>query len=541
MSARQDAARRAAQHARGARRRALFAALVLLIAAALIGLAWRVLAPSGWSLWEVLLLLCLLANAPWIALAAATGLVGLVVRLRDGRAAVEPVTPITLRTAIAVCVRDEPMEAVLQPIAPLLDGLAPCGDRFVLAILSDTTDPARAAAEEAAVTAFAAARAPGAVLYRRRAENTGYKAGNVMDFLDHHAAGLDLLVLLDADSKMTPAAVLRLVRVMQAEPGLAILQSPIAGRAAAAPFGRLFNAGHRAGGQIWSLGQAWWQGDEGPFWGHNAALRIAPFRQHCRLAPLPDGSHILSHDHVEAARLHRAGWGVRVLPDTREEAGGSFESPPPNLLAFLARDRRWAAGNFQYRHLLRDRSLSRIGRFQMMQAILHYILSPLWFAMLPLAVLNAAFSAEGTPRGALIGLLLLGYAALHLPRLAGHLAALLNVRPCARGAYFRLALRESIFLLFFEPIMAFNSAMIVLGRVLGRSGGGWPAQLRAERNVPWAEAAAFLWPHTMAGLMLLGLLLAKASTTALILATPALTGLVLAIPFCVVTAAPDKN
>jgi membrane glycosyltransferase len=63
-------------------------------------------------------------------------------------------------------------------------------------------------------------------------------------------------------------------------------------------------------------------GPAGPFWGHNALIRIAPFREHCRLPTLPDGSAILSHDHVEAARLHAAGWAVRVVP----EDGGSSTS-----------------------------------------------------------------------------------------------------------------------------------------------------------------------------------------------------------------------
>ncbi|MCR0981863.1 glucans biosynthesis glucosyltransferase MdoH [Roseomonas populi] len=536
MSARQEAVRRAARR----RRRAAFAGLAIGIATLLLALGIGVLAPGGWSVWEVLLLVCLIGNLPWIALAAATGTVGLIVRLRGG-AAPEPDGPVTLRTAIAVCVRDEAMGEVLPPLARLMDGLAPWGDRFALVLLSDTTDPARAAAEEAAVAAFSAGRPGGRVLYRRRAKNTGYKAGNVMDFLDHHAEGFDLMVLLDADSEMSPDSVLRLVRAMEAEPRLGLLQSPIAGRPAAAPFGRLFNAGHRAGGQTWTLGQGWWQGDEGPFWGHNAAIRIAPFRQHCRLGPLPDGSHILSHDHVEAARLHAAGWGVRVLPDMRDGAGGSLESAPPHLLAFLVRDRRWAAGNLQYRHLLRDRSLSRVGRFQMLQAILHYLLAPLWFAMLPLAALNAAFDAEGTPRGALVALLLLGYAALHTPRLAGHVAALLRTPPGGRLAYLRLAVSESLFLLLFDPIIAFHNTVVVLSHALGLSQAGWPSQSREERRIPWAEAAAFLWPHTLAGLVILGLLLASGSVFAVLAGLPAVAGLVLAIPFCVLTAAPDAG
>lgn len=538
MSVRQDAARRAA----GRRRRIAFAGLVALATIGLVALGVHVLAGGGWTAVEGLLLLCFLLNAPWLGLSAATGLLGLVMRLRPPPPEPAPRSRALPRTLLAVCVRDEAMEAVLPPLARLLEGLrrAGHGERFAMGVLSDTADPALAAAEEAAVRALAATLPPDALRYRRRSENTGYKAGNVMDFLDHHAAGFELMILLDADSEMTPEAVLRLVRAMAASPRLAILQSPIIGRDAAAPFGRLFGAAHRVGGQTWTLGQAWWQGDEGPFWGHNAAIRIAPFRAHCRLDLLPDGSHILSHDHVEAARLHAAGWGVRVLTDPEAEEG-SFEAHPPNLLAFLSRDRRWAAGNMQYRHLLRDPSLGAIGRFQMLQAILHYLLSPLWFAMLPLAALNAATDGEGTPRGALLALLLLGYLALHLPRLAGHAALLLRGAPEGQAGHLRSALLSSLFILLFEPITAFHNALIILSHALGLHGRGWPAQQREERRLGWGEAASRLWPHTLAGLAVLALLAASGSGFVLALGLPAVAGLVLAIPFCVLTSVPDHG
>ena len=65
-------------------------------------------------------------------------------------------------------------------------------------------------------------------------------------------------------------------------------------------------------------------------------IRIAPFREHCRLEPLPGGRPIHSHDQVEAVRLHAAGWEVRCLPDE----AGSLEGNPPALPEFLARDER---------------------------------------------------------------------------------------------------------------------------------------------------------------------------------------------------------
>jgi membrane glycosyltransferase len=298
------------------------------------------------------------------------------------------------------------MEAVLPPLERLLRELRASnegGDRFRLAILSDTPDGPSATQEEEAVERLARRFPDGAVRYRRRLRNDGYKAGNLMDFLDRDAEGDDFLLVLDADSTMSAAAVRRLVRLMQADPGMAILQPTVGGHRAETLFARHFGFGHRHGTRIWATGQAWWQGPDGAYWGHNALIRIAPFRAHARLPVLPGGELILSHDYVEAALLHEAGWAVRVLP----EDAGSFERHPPDLLAHLDRDRRWAAGNLQYRHLLRRQDLSRVGRLQMLQAILHYALTPFWFALLPLAAINAAAGgAAATSPAALIGLLL---------------------------------------------------------------------------------------------------------------------------------------
>jgi membrane glycosyltransferase len=59
------------------------------------------------------------------------------------------------------------------------------GAAFAYFVLSDSDDPAVAAAEEAAVAAWKAEGGEGegaAIVYRRRALNAGFKAGNVRDF-----------------------------------------------------------------------------------------------------------------------------------------------------------------------------------------------------------------------------------------------------------------------------------------------------------------------------------------------------------------------
>jgi hypothetical protein len=207
--------------------------------------------------------------------------------------AVEPETgPVTLRIALALTIRNEDMRLALPPLRRLLDRLdrARVGDRMGAFILSDTQAPDLAAAEVEAVAAFRAADgAPARIRHRRRARNDGFKAGNVMDFPDHHDEGFDVAVMLDADSAMTAEAVLRLVRIL-----------------------------------------------------HRPVPRTLP------PAGAGDNTPILSHDQVEAAALGAAGRGVCVF--VGEE--GSAEANPPAMPEFLKRDARWLAGNLQYWHLL---------------------------------------------------------------------------------------------------------------------------------------------------------------------------------------------
>jgi membrane glycosyltransferase len=527
-------------------RRLLFLAVVLLLVWAQLRLAWAVLAPGGWSLVELLGFLCLAATAPWTALSAANSLVGLLILLlaRDPPAAVlpalrgaDPDRPPSLATAIIVCVRNEDMAAVLPPLGGLLAGLP--RDRFTLWILSDTQDPEAATAEEAAIQAFRAAQPDDAtrIRYRRRPVNTGFKAGNVMDFLDHHAAGQDLMLCLDADSAMTPRAVRRLVACMEADPRLAIVQQLIVGRPAAAAFPRLFQFGMRAGMRAWATGQAWWQADEGPYWGHNAIIRIAPFRAHCRLGPLPDGSQILSHDQVEAVRLHAAGWKVCCLP----EEEGSMEGNPPALPEFLVRDRRWAAGNMQYGALLRLPGMTWMGRWQLLQAILLFLGTPLWVGLLLLGVIQALTQGmAAVPAGALLALMLLIWAMLKAPKLCGYAEVLAKPRLAARyggrRAFLRGAGAELAFTTLLDPIVTTNKAWFLVLLACGVRA-GWAPQNRAERGIAWGDAARLLWGQTLFGAVLATLLLA-AAPAALPWALPWIAGLLLAIPFCVVTASP---
>ncbi len=527
-------------------RRLLFATLVLAFSALLIGLGARAIAPDGWTVLRVAIFACLTLNAPWLALSAATGLVGFAIRMgtADPVQAVLPQLalpqasrPATLRTAIAVCVRDEDVGAVFGRLARLSAEIGQAGRaaQYALCVLSDSASDAIAAEEAAAAERLRDAGGP-EVLYRRRTANTGFKAGNVMSFLDAHVGAFALMLCLDADSEMALPTIERMASIMQADPCLAMLQATFQGHGAHAAFARLFGFGHRHGLRVWATGQAWWQADQGPYWGHNAMVRVAPFRAHCRLDPLPDGSLILSHDHVEAARLQAAGWKLRVLASDE----GTSESHPPTLPDYLVRDVRWAAGNMQYRHLLRRPDLGPLGRLQMLQAILHYVLTPFWFAMLPLAALDAASGGANVARAPVLWLLAAGWLTLHAPKLLGYAEVLLRPqmsRQFGGAAFLWGCLKEIGATLLQDPIIAAHKTWAVLGLALGRRV-GWSGQVRDGHAVRWATAIRMFWWHTLIGILLLGLFW-SASWFACVACLPFVTGLVLAVPFAVFTSLPD--
>jgi membrane glycosyltransferase len=519
-------------------RRFVCLAVALAAMAALLALMLRVLTPGGWTPVKALIGLGFLGVLPWLGLCVANALIGFAILLltRDPPREVLPVAgdidtaAITARTALAMTVRHEDPAAFLPPLQRLLAALAPYGDRFGGFVLSDSQNPALVAREAAALHEASGLR------YRRRADNAGFKAGNVMDFLDHHADGFEFCIPLDADSQMSPEAVLRLVRIVQADPGMALVQHLTVGAPAEAAFARLFQFGMRAGMRVWATGQAWWQGREGPYWGHNAIFRVDAFRAHARLEPLPDGSPILSHDQVEAARLAGAGWGVAVWAGE----DGSLEANPPALPEFLARDARWSAGNLQYRHLLTAPGFRPLGRWQLVQAILLFATAPLYPLLLVLATVNAWTDGADVPRGALVTLALAWALAIYSPKLLGYAEVLLSARERARyggAGWFALgALSEIGFTLLLDAIAQPSKAWAMLQTLRGRQT-TWLAQNRSQRGVGWREAAGLFWPHTLFGAVVFATL-AQVSAWAVCLALPFAGGLLVAIPFCALTSGP---
>jgi membrane glycosyltransferase len=303
----------------------------------------------------------------------------------------------------------------------------------------------------------------------------------------------------------------------------------------------------RLGMRSYTLGAAWWQGDCGPYWGHNAILRLKPFVAYCRMLALPQrgplGGHVLSHDQVEAAMMRRAGYEVRVLP----AEGISWEENPPTLMEYIRRDLRWCQGNMQYWRLLILPGLKPVSRFQLVFAILMYLGSPAWMAMVAIGVVSVALadtnvaSAPYRTPGAGAALFSIMLLMIFAPKIASSVDVL--ARRSARRSYGGTAqfvlnvAGEILFSFLLSPLMAFTHTVFLFRLFLLRRGGAWNSQMRESHAVPWRLAWTNLWPHTLAGFAVIGVV-AMTRPSDIGYALMAAGGLALSVPFAVATAAP---
>jgi membrane glycosyltransferase len=525
---------------------------------AALGLAMaRLVGAGGWGWPHLLILLLFLIGLPWSLMGFWNSVIGFVILklARDPALYTNPAlrrvsdsAPITLETAICIAVRHEEVPRVFARLEAMVESLLATGaaDRFAFHLLSDSARPEICAAEEQAFAALQA-RFPQAGLlhYRRRSSNDGFKAGNLREFAERHVGRTDLMLVLDADSLMSGRAMLRLVRAMQANPRLGILQSLVVGRPATSGFARIFQFGMRHGMRTHTTGLAWWAGADGPYWGHNAILRLAPFVAHCDLPRLPGrpplGGVVLSHDQVEAVLMQAAGYEVRVIADEFE----SWEENPPSLPDFITRDLRWCQGNMQYLKLILRPGLTPLGRLQLVNAVMMYMGAPSWVLMLAAGLAAALIGRPGAASGSFptelafamyFGMMAIGFA----PRLLGVLEMLTSRAGRQRyGGAARLvasAAVDALFTLLIGPLVMIAQARFVIGLFFGKRM-AWEAQARDGHAVPLAEAARGTVPQMLFGAVFVAALLAIAPG-ALIWASPTLAACLLAIPFTCWTAAP---
>ena len=473
---------------------------------------------------RILLLALFALTLPWMVVGFWNAIIGLILCQcsKDPASLVLPSSmqangnePLTQSTAILLCIRNESPARLIRNLQVILNGLAAdqLAGFFHVYVLSDTND-ARIAREERdcfeAMCAEWSKTIP--ITYRCRTDNTGYKAGNIADFCGRWGKDHDFALVLDADSFMASSAIARLVRMMQANPRLGILQGLVIGLPSSSAFTRLFQYGMRLGMRSYTMGSAWWQADCGPYWGHNALIRLAPFIAYCELPSLSSRSGlpkpILSHDLIEAILMRRAGYEVRIYPS--EDA--SWEENPPTLTEYIRRDLRWCEGNLQYLHLLTLKNLQPVSRAQLILAIAMFFGSPAWIGLI--LICTIAIGMSGAPSAlvdmsALSNLLLATLVMWYLPKIAGALDVLLRTSESKRfGGRWRFGLSlflETLFSLLMTPIAWLNHTLFILGLAFGKKG-GWTGQTRDDHSVSIANALQQFWPHTLIGIGLATLL-----------------------------------
>ena len=184
-------------------RRLTFAALIGLSFAGLATLMTLTLSPGGYTALDLFILVCFMITLPRTIIGFWNAVIGLLImRLsRNPADAVcpiehgDPTQPLRSSTALLSCVRNEDTESLETNLNAIVSHLIRAGeaDRFTLYVLSDTNMDDVALLEQQ-MTSRLKDRFEGQmeVVYRRRTDNRGFKAGNIEDFCERWAIDTSL-------------------------------------------------------------------------------------------------------------------------------------------------------------------------------------------------------------------------------------------------------------------------------------------------------------------------------------------------------------
>ena len=487
------------------------------------GLFALVITASGTSRLQVLQVLLLTICCVWLAWGFNTALAGIISSGKERKSVPVPFLKSSSRTAVLVPVYNEDAEAVFARVAAMIEGLRSIRrlENFDFHVLSDSTRADCVEAERRATYLLAAEiEVAGHLYYRNRVKNIGRKAGNIADFVTTSGGAYEYMLVLDADSLMRPQTILEMVTRMDADRELGLLQTQplIIGRRTL--FGRGLQFSAALFSPIFSRGIAFLQGREGPFWGHNAIIRVRAFAACCGLPSLPGkapfGGQILSHDFVEAALLARGGYKVRLDPDLE----GSYEEAPSNLLEYAKRDRRWCQGNLQHGRLIAAPQLNAWSRIALVSGIMAYAASPIWLMFLIVSLLDPIIAADPnyfpadslfpvfpTPETGKALLLLLGiFLLLLLPKTLIAFASAFGSRRRMFGGALQVlagATAELAMTSVLAPVMMMFQSKAVAEILVGADG-GWPSTEREDGRLPVSETFKSSWWMVIAGAALLG-------------------------------------
>ena len=483
----------------------------LVLATTLLGLAGAremvaPLAQNGIDILDAGYFLLFFALFSWISFGFLNAAAGFLVLVRTGPGLPRPLAQARLpisRTAVLVPIYNEeiePLFARLRAMVQSVEGVGGKGlfDFFILSDSHEVNEPGERFAfhrlrEDSAVPVY----------YRRRPLNEARKPGNIANWVTRFGGWYEHMIVLDADSLMSGAAMARLASLMDARPHVGLVQTVPAIVNGRTLFARWQQFAATAYGPVASAGLRWWSGAEATFWGHNAIIRTRAFAESCGLPLLsgrePFGGHIMSHDMVEAALLRRRGWAVHMLP----LPDGSYEEFPPTLIEHAIRDRRWCQGNLQHVRLLGTAGFHWVNRLQLFMGASAYVTSPLWMLLLLASFLEPMRDGDNTvgllPSG---WLLLTTIVLLFGPRLIALAWASIDhdLRAQLGGGRALLASMclEIPISILVAPILMVTQTSGVIDILRGRPS-GWVPQQRASTGLHWSEVQGRYRWHMVLG------------------------------------------
>ncbi|RVT89053.1 glucans biosynthesis glucosyltransferase MdoH [Sphingomonas crocodyli] len=447
----------------------------------------------------------------WIAFGFLNAVAGFFVMLARGPMVPGPAMKLSLpttRTAVLMPIYNEDVQAVFRRLRLMSESIAAIGaaDRFDFFILSDSAE--EALAREHPAFRQLRAESASAVYYRRRKLNTARKPGNIGDWVRRFGGGYDHMIVLDADSLMSGAAMVRLATAMEARPGIGLIQTVPALLNGRTMFARWHQFAAALYGPVGSAGLRWWSGTEATFWGHNAIVRCRAFAESCGLPALDEdvllGGHIMSHDMVEAALLRRRGWAVHLVM----LSDGTYEEYPPTMIDHAIRDRRWCQGNLQHLRLLHTRGLHWISRLQLVMGASAYLTSPLWLLLIFAGIFEQVRADfDGFLLISSGWLLTLTLIFLFGPKVVALAALSLDDALLKSLGGWRKVLRgvavEILISIVTAPVTMLTQTMAIVSILRGRHS-GWSPQRRETEGLLFGEALRYYRWHLALGALLMG-------------------------------------
>lgn len=523
--------------------RGLLAFLTLLTTGFAAAAYWQTVSATGFFQYPLVGLFVALFF--WIAFSFWTATMGLasILMTNKRKKMLEPGDPDYLtglpRSAILMPIYNEDTASVMSNLKAVALSLKSVGaaDKFDLFILSDTTNPDVWLEEERAWAKLVIDLPEQCrVYYRHRAKNTSRKAGNIADFCQRWGDHYPYMTILDADSVMSAETLIEMVRRMENDSQIGILQVPPTPVNRQSFFARTQQFAAQVYGRVFLEGFALWSECDGNYWGHNAIIRVKPFMEHCDLPVLPGngplGGEILSHDFVEAALMRRAGWKICLAHDLQ----GSYEECPTTMLDYAQRDQRWCQGNMQHMGLLLADGFHPASRLHLSMGVMSYLSSPLWLVFLTLSLVAAFLGGDATAAeinpwlaGGLFAATML---MLLVPKAYGLLALYLRPlpqdSPQIRKRAWQSVLLETVIAILIAPIMMLLHSQFVLATLRGQKV-KWNAQQRDDVGVTLTDAISMHWAHTLIGVVTATALYFDAPSFLLWL-SPVLIGLVFSVP-----------